>query len=50
MADGERESDLREQLMRYRVLEHETTDALARLLLHEIVLELEADLTEQARH
>jgi hypothetical protein len=34
----------RDQVERYRVLERETTEPLAALLLHGIVLELEADL------
>ena len=34
----------RDQLERYRVLEEETTDPLAAGLLHDIVLELEAEL------
>ena len=36
----------RDQIARYRVLEQETTDPLAVLLLHDIVLELEADVRE----
>jgi hypothetical protein len=42
------EGDLRERLMRYQVLERETNDALARLLLQEIVLELGEDLKKVA--
>ena len=34
---------------RYRVLERETTEPLAAILLHDIVLELEAGLKEPQR-
>jgi hypothetical protein len=34
------------QVARYRMLEQETTEPLAALLLRDIVLELEADLTK----
>jgi hypothetical protein len=46
MADDqeERRAELREKLMRYRILERETTDPVASGLLHDIVLELESDL------
>jgi hypothetical protein len=40
----ERRAELREKLMRYRILERETTDPVASGLLHEIVSELESDL------
>jgi hypothetical protein len=39
----------RDQVARYRALERETTEPLAILLLHDIVLELEADLKETQR-
>jgi hypothetical protein len=39
----------KDQLERYRVLEEETTDPLATALLHEIVLELEAELKNWLR-
>jgi hypothetical protein len=42
--NGETMSELREQLMRYRVLEQETTDPLASGFLRQIVAELEAGL------
>jgi hypothetical protein len=46
MADDqeERRAELHEKLMRYRILERETTDLVASGLLHDIVLELESDL------
>ena len=34
----------RNQVARYRAMEHETTDPLAARLLHDIVLDLEAEL------
>jgi hypothetical protein len=40
----ERRAGLRERLMRYRIMERETTDPLASGFLHDIVLELEGDL------
>jgi hypothetical protein len=42
--NGETTGELRERLMRYRVLEQETTDPLASGFLHDIVSELEAAL------
>jgi hypothetical protein len=36
------------QIARYRLLEQEVTDPLAASLLHDIVVELEADLLEEA--
>jgi hypothetical protein len=36
------------QIARYRLLEQEVTDPLAASLLHAIVVELEADLQEEA--
>jgi hypothetical protein len=46
MADDkdERRVELRERLMRYRILERETTDPIASGFLHDIVSELEDDL------
>jgi len=46
MAGTEGWKERRDQIARYRVLEQETTDPLAVLLLHDIVLELEADVRE----
>jgi hypothetical protein len=43
MTDRERKVQ-RDQLERYRALAEETTDPLAAGLLHDIVLELEAEL------
>jgi len=40
----DRRAELQEKLMRYRILEHETTDPVASGFLHDIVLELEGDL------
>jgi hypothetical protein len=48
MAGTENWKERRDQIARYRVLEQETTDPLAARLLHDIVLELEADLKEPA--
>lgn len=42
--NDERRAELRERLMRYRVLERETTDPVALRFLHYIVSELEGDL------
>ena len=44
MTDTESGNERRHQLERYRAVERETTEPLAALLLHDIVLELEADL------
>ena len=49
MTDTETWKERRAQVTRYRVLEQETTEPLAALLLHDIVLELEADLKETQR-
>jgi hypothetical protein len=49
MTDTETWKERRAQVTRYRVLEQETTEPLAALLLHDIVLELEADLKESQR-
>jgi hypothetical protein len=48
MAGAESWKERKDQIARYRVLEQETTDPLAARLLHDIVLELEADLKEPA--
>jgi hypothetical protein len=42
-------AELREQLMRYQVLERETTDPVASVLLHDIVSELERSLRAMDR-
>jgi hypothetical protein len=42
----ERRAELRERLMRYRLLERETTDPIAIGFLHDIVSELEGDLLD----
>ncbi|HYA31052.1 MAG TPA: hypothetical protein VEI95_19700 [Acidobacteriota bacterium] len=44
MTDTENRKERREQLLRYRAMERESTDPLAIGLLHDIVLELEAGL------
>jgi hypothetical protein len=44
MTDTEDWKERREQLLRYRAMEQESTDPLAVGLLHDIVLELQADL------
>ena len=49
MTDTETWKERRAQVTRYRVLEQETTEPLAALLLHDIVLEMEADLKESER-
>jgi hypothetical protein len=43
MTDSEGWNERRNQVARYRVMEHETTDPLAARLLHDIVLDLEAE-------
>jgi hypothetical protein len=43
MADSDGWNERRNQVARYRVMEHETTDPLAARLLHDIVLDLEAE-------
>ena len=45
MADSGSWKERRDQVARYRVMEAEATEPLAARLLHDIVLELEADLT-----
>jgi hypothetical protein len=49
MTDTVKWKERRAQLTRFRVHKRETTEPLAALLLHEIVLELEADLKEPQR-
>jgi hypothetical protein len=44
MTDSESGKERRRQVERYRVMERETTDPLAARLLHDIVLDLEAEL------
>jgi hypothetical protein len=44
MTDSESWKERRNQVARYRAMEQETTDPLAARLLHDIVLELEAEL------
>jgi hypothetical protein len=46
MTDTETWKERRAQVTRYRVLGRKTTEPLAALLLHDIVLELESDLKE----
>ena len=43
-SDSESWKERRNQVARYRVMEQETTDPLAARLLHDIVLDLEAEL------
>ena len=44
MTDSESWKERRNQVERYRILEQETTDPIAARLLHDIVLDLEAEL------
>jgi hypothetical protein len=44
MTDSESWKERRNQVERYRILARETTDPIAARLLHDIVLDLEADL------
>jgi len=44
MTDNESWKERRNQVARYRVMQQETTDPLAARLLHDIVLDLEAEL------
>ena len=46
MTDSESWDERKNQLARYRVMERETTDPLAARLLHDIVLDLEAQLEQ----
>ena len=50
MTDTEDWKERREQLLRYRAMERESTDPLAVGLLHDIVLELQADLRAVSTH
>lgn len=43
----EQDSELRNHLMRFRVMEAETTDPIAMRFLHDIVVDLEAELDRQ---
>ena len=43
----EQDSELRNHLMRFRVMEAETTDPIAICFLHDIVVDLEAELDRQ---
>jgi hypothetical protein len=49
MAGSESWNERRHQVARYRVMAQETTDPLAARLLHDIVLELEAELEGSAQ-
>jgi hypothetical protein len=44
MTDSESWKERRNQVERYRILAQETTDPIAARLLHDIVLDLEAEL------
>jgi len=44
--DGQ-ESELRDHLMRFRAMEAETTDPIATRFLHDIVVDLKAELDRQ---
>ena len=44
MTGNEKWKERRDQVARYRAMEQETTDPLAARLLHDIVLDLEAEL------
>ena len=44
MTDSESWKERRNQVARYRAMEQETTDPLAARLLHDIILDLEAEL------
>lgn len=44
MTDSESWKERRNQVERYRILARETTDPMAARLLHDIVLDLEAEL------
>lgn len=47
MADAVDWTELRERVIRYRVLEQEVTDPLAKGLLHDIALELESEMEDR---
>jgi hypothetical protein len=49
MTESRNWKERRDRVTRYRLLQQETTEPLAALLLHDIVLELEADLKEPER-
>ena len=44
MTDSEGWKERRTQLLRYRIMEHETTDPVAARLLLDIILDLESEL------
>ena len=50
MADREDWTERRNQLERYRILTREPTDPMAARLLHDIVLDLEAELEESPQN
>jgi len=50
MTDSESWKERRNQVERYRVLAQETTDPIAARLLHDIVLDLEAELERSPQH
>jgi len=41
------EAELREMIMRYRVMEEETSDPIAVRLLHDIIVDLETELSDR---
>jgi hypothetical protein len=41
------EAELREMIMRYRVMEEETSDPIAVRLLHDIIADLETELDDR---
>jgi len=45
--DGDEERELQDRIMRYRMMQRDVTDPLARGLLYDIVAELEAALPQQ---
>ena len=49
MTDSESWKERRNQVERYRILAQETTDPIAARLLHDIVLDLEAELDGSSR-
>ena len=49
MTDSESWKERKHKVARYRAMEQETTDPLAARLLHDIVLDLEAELEELPR-
>jgi hypothetical protein len=49
MTDSESCKERRNQVARYRAMEQEATDPLAARLLHDIVLDLEAELEDRRK-